>query len=365
MSREARSSLGAAVGLRPHCREQYLTSGGKARVSHSIAARRGRLGRKGPSVPAARVVRVAIILSCLAPSLGAQARDSTSTAPKVTGYLQPRFQDLGDSASFFLRRARFALEGSITLWASFRVQVELRTIGAPATPPASPLTLSATDLFIRLRHERWGSTVGQFRVPLSLESLLSSTTLETTERSRIVSVARRDIGAQVDWHVPRLALQAAVVNGEGPNRAPNPDNRMAYFARAVVTPVPGLDVGGAAAGYSDSTIGDAQAMYRLGRWTARAEYIRTHHRAADVHTRGWYLLAAYQLVPRQDPGVGRMQQYDPSDKVGTDRSTGYLVGMQYFMRGDNFKVIADYEIFREQAVQVNNNRAVVQMQVRW
>src|SRR5712691_493295 len=279
---------------------------------------------------------------------------------RVTGYLQPRFQALGDSASFFLRRARFALEGSITPWASYRAQVELRTIGAPATPPSSPLTLSATDLWVRLSHERWGGTVGQFRVPLSLESLLSSTTLETTERSRIINVARRDIGVQVDWHIPALTLQAAVVNGEGTNRATNPDNRMAYLARAVGTPVKGLDVGGAFAGYSDSTIGDGQAMYRLGRWTTRAEYIRAHHKAAAFHTTGWYLLAAYNLVPQEVQVVGRVQQYDPSDKVATDRSTGYLLGLQYFLRGDNFKVMADYEIFREQTVQVKNNRGVVQ-----
>jgi phosphate-selective porin OprO and OprP len=295
----------------------------------------------------------------------APARASAPPTVRVTGYFQPRFQAVGDSASFFLRRARFAVEGQATPWATFRAQVEMRTIGAPATPPSSPLTLSATDLFVRLSHERWGGTVGQFRVPLSLEALLSSTTLETNERSRIVNVARRDIGVQADWHIPQLVLQAAVVNGEGPNRATNPDNRMAYFARAIATPVHGLDVGGAFAGYSDSTVGDAQAMYRLGRWTARAEYIRAHHKAGDFHTRGWYLLAAYNVGPQQVQAVARVQQYDPSDKVATDRSTGYLAGVQYFMRGDDFKLVADYEIFREQVVQVKNNRAVVQMQVRF
>jgi len=298
------------------------------------------------------------------------AQSPASAAPfaptvRVTGYLQPRFQTVGDSASFFLRRARFALEGQMTPWASYRAQVEMRTIGAPATPPTSPLTLSATDLWIRLTHERWGGTVGQFRVPLSLESLLSSTTLETTERSRIVNVARRDIGVQADWHIPQVTLQAAMVNGEGPNRAANPDNRMAYFVRGVATPVHGLDLGGAVGGYSDSTIGNAQAMYRSGRWTARAEYIRAHHKLGDFHTRGWYALAAYAVVPQEVQVVGRVQQYDPSDKVATDRSTGYLLGLQYFMRGDNFKVIADYEVCREQTVQVKNNRGVVQLQVRW
>src|SRR5258706_6484431 len=235
-----------------------------------------------------------VVLAVIAPTVGRAQGTTVSTTPRLTGYLQPRFQAVGDSASFFLRRARFAVEGNITPWASYRAQVEMRTIGAPATPPASPLTLSATDLWVRMSYHRWTWTLGQFRVPFSLESLLRSTTLETTERSRIVNAAKRDIGAQAEWRLPdRLLVQAAVVNGEGPNRATNPDNRMAYFARAVVTPVKGLDVGGAFAGYSDSTGIDGQAMYKGTRWTARIEYIQAHNRRTDIHVRGWYALAAY------------------------------------------------------------------------
>ena len=313
---------------------------------------------------------VAVLTLCTALRLPAQAPapQSSSTTPKLTGYLQPRFQTLGDTASFFLRRARFTVEGNITPWAAYRAQVEMRTLGAAATPAASPLTLSATDLFIRLTHRRWGGTVGQFRVPFALESLLGSTTLETSERSRIVNAAKRDIGVQADWTVAgRLVLQAALVDGEGPNRttSTNPDNRMAYFARAVVTPVKGLDIGGAFEGYSDSSGANVQSVYRAARWTARAEYIDEHNRRTLVHTRGWYGLAGYYAIPQRVELVGRVEQFDPSDRVATDRSTGYLIGLQYFMRGDNFKILADYEAFREQAVQVSNNRGVVQLQVRW
>src|SRR3989442_9062056 len=311
---------------------------------------------------------VHVLVLSLAASTAAQAQTpaAVSTTPRLTGYLQPRFQTVGDSASFFLRRARFAVEGAITAWASYRAQVEMRTIGAAATPAASPLTLSATDLFIRLTHGRWGGTVGQFRVPFSLESLLSSTTLETTERSRIVNAAKRDIGVQAEWRIPdRLTLQGAVVNGEGPNRAANPDNRMAYFARAVVTPVKGLDLGGAFEGYTDSTSIDVQALYRTARGTARAEYIRARNRASNVHTVGWYALAAYNVVPQRVQVVGRVQQFDPNDQVAIERCTGYLLRLQYFMRGDNFKLMADYEVFREQVVQLKNNRGIVQLQVRW
>lgn len=306
-----------------------------------------------------------LLLGCAPLAAPAPAAPAAGTV-RVSGYLQPRFQAVGDSALFLLRRARFALEGQPAPWASFRAQVEMRTIGAPETPPASPLSLSATDLWVRLASGRWAGTVGQFRVPFSLESLLSSTTLETTERSRIINVAKRDVGVQGQWSVPdRIVVQAAVVNGEGPNHAVNRDNRMAYFARAVVTPRKGLDVGAAFQGYSDSAAGDVQAMYRTARWTARAEYMREHRKATDSYTAGWYALVAYALRAGRLQLVGRVQQYDPSDQVATDRLTGYLVGGQCFFRGDDLKVLADYEVFREQGVRLDNDRAVVQLQVRF
>src|SRR2546430_16671909 len=95
---------------------------------------------------------VVSVVALAAAALGLPARAQTpapfSTTPKLTGYLQPRFQALGDSASFFLRRGRFAVEGSIPPWASYRAQAEMRTIGAAALPASSPLTLSATDRWV-------------------------------------------------------------------------------------------------------------------------------------------------------------------------------------------------------------------------
>lgn len=313
-----------------------------------------------------RSLTAVLLVPTLPAVLLAQGPTAVSTTPRLTGYLQPRFQAIGDSATFVLRRARFAIEGNINAWASYRAQVEMRTLNAPATPAASPLSLSATDLWVKLSHGRWLGTVGQFRVPFSLESLLSSTILETTERSRIVNAAKRDIGMQADWHPQdRVTLQAAVVNGEGPNRGANPDNRMAYYGRAVITPLKGLDVGGAFEGYSDSTGVDGQAIYRGKRWTARAEYIDEHNRRTDIHARGWYALAAFGAIPRRVQLVGRVQEFDPNDRVASDRLTGYLLGAQYFIKNDDFKLLADYEVFHEQVTQLKNNRGVVQLQVRW
>src|SRR5438874_2382454 len=100
-----------------------------------------------------------VVLACCA-ALRATAQSTPapfSTTPKLTGYLQPRFEVHGDTAVFFLRRARFALEGNVTPWASYRAQVEMRTAGAAATPAASPLSLSATDLWVKATHGGWGA----------------------------------------------------------------------------------------------------------------------------------------------------------------------------------------------------------------
>src|SRR5437763_8883243 len=160
-----------------------------------------------------------LLLSAASPDrLSAQGEGAAPV--RFSAYIQPRFQAVGDSATFLLRRARFALEGTLTPWASYRAQVEMRTAGAPPTPPASPLTVSITDLFVRLTHQRWTGTVGQFPVPFPLESLLRSGMPEPTERSRIVTAARRDIGAQLEWRIPdRVTLQRAGVTGQAPHGA--------------------------------------------------------------------------------------------------------------------------------------------------
>jgi len=57
-----------------------------------------------------------------------------------------------------------------------------------------------------------------------------------------------------------------------------------------------------------------------------------------------------------------------------ERASGYTVkviavgsGQALAMgkRGDDLKMMVDYEVFREQTTQVKNDRGVVQMQVRW
>ena len=123
---------------------------------------------------------VIVVLSlCVAPRLAAQTPGPSSTTPRLSGYVQARFQSIGDSAVFFLRRVRLGAQGNLTPWASYRVQGELRSGGTGATPS----TVAATDLYLALTHRLWTATIGQSKTPLSAEFLRPSTALELPERS--------------------------------------------------------------------------------------------------------------------------------------------------------------------------------------
>ncbi|HYT81828.1 MAG TPA: porin [Gemmatimonadales bacterium] len=306
-------------------------------------------------------LRTALAL-CFSAPLAAQTPGVSP--PKVTGYVQTRFEAIGDSALFKLRRVRVGVQGGLRPWASYKAQVELRSGGTGATPA----TVSATDLYLALTRGRWIATLGQSKTPFSLEFIRSSSALELPERSMAVDslAPNRDVGVKVEWGaIQPVALQAGLFNGDGINRASNRDGRFLYLARAVVKPLTGLQLGLSAAAKPDTATWDAEVGLERPRLAARAEYLSRHRATADVTTRGWYALGAYEVVARRLQLVGRVQQFDPSSVAGGDRVTGYTGAVQYFWAGDDLKLQAEFTAFAEQGPAVANNRVIVQMQARF
>jgi len=303
-------------------------------------------------------------VGALAAPAPAQSPAPVSTTPKLTGYVQARFQSIGDSAVFFLRRVRFGAQGNINPWASYKVQGELRSGGTGATAS----TVAATDLYLTLTHRLWTATIGQSKTPLSFEFIRSSTVLELPERSMAVDSLspNRDVGVKLEWNTPgTLALQGGVFNGDGVNRAANRDKRFLYVTRAVVRTAKGAYLGISAAAKPDTTTWDAEGWVERGRVAVRGEFLVRHRSVADVTTLGWYALGAYGVVPKRLQLVGRVQQFDPNDRVGANRITGYTGAAQYFFSGDDLKLQLEYTVFDEQGPAVSNNRLIVQMQARW
>ena len=71
------------------------------------------------------------------------------------------------------------------------------------------------------------------------------------------------------------------------------------------------------------------------------------------------------MVARRLQLVGRVQQFDPSNRAGADRLTGYTGGIQYFFAGDDLKLQVELTAFAEQSPAIANNRVIVQMQARF
>jgi len=294
----------------------------------------------------------------------AQSPAPVSTTPRLTGYVQARFQSIGDSAVFFLRRVRLGAQGNLAPWASYRVQGELRSGGTGATAA----TVAATDLYLALTHRFWTATIGQSKTPLSAEFLRPSTALELPERSMAVDSLspNRDVGVKLEWNTAGVvALQGGVFNGDGVNHAANRDKRFLYVGRAVVRAAKGAYLGVSTAAKPDTTTWDAEAWVERGRVAVRGELLARRRSLADVTTLGWYALGAYGVVPKRLQLVGRVQQFDPDDRVGANRITGYTGAAQYFFSGDDLKLQLEYTVFEEQGPAVDNNRVIVQMQARW
>jgi phosphate-selective porin len=291
----------------------------------------------------------------------AQSQGGGASPPKVIGYVQARFQSVGDSARFLLRRAWLGVQGDLMPWASYRLLAELRSGGTGA----SAATVSAIDLYVALTHGPWTATVGQSKTPLSLEFIRSAFALELPERSMAVDVLapNRDVGVKLEWNsAGALAVQGGIFNGDGINRAANRDNRFLYVGRAVVRAATGTYLAVSAAGKPDTATGNVEAWAGRGRVALRAEFLARHAAAADVTTLGWYALGAYAVIPKRFQLVGRVQQFDPNDRAGGDRVTGYTGGTQVFFRGDNLKAQLEYTVFAEQTPVRDNNRLIVQLQ---
>jgi phosphate-selective porin O/P len=321
------------------------------------------LNLPGANVLASRSVVLVALLGAALPAV-TRAQATAPTTPKITGYVQGRFQAIGDSAVFLLRRVRLGVQGNITPWASYKVQGELRSGGTAATAA----TVAATDLYLALTHRRWIATIGQSKTPLSAKFIRSSAALELPERSMAVDslAPNRDVGVKLEWNTAgAVALQSGVFNGDGINRAANRDKRFLYMGRTVVRAAKGVYAGVSVAAKPDTTTWDAEAWLERGRVAMRGEFLARRRSSAAVTTLGWYALGAYAAVPKRVQLVGRAQQFDPDDRVGADGITGYTGAAQYFLSGDDLKLQLEYTVFDEQGPAVSNNRVIVQMQARW
>ncbi|HKV26827.1 MAG TPA: porin [Candidatus Acidoferrales bacterium] len=255
---------------------------------------------------------------------------------KISGFAQVQWSSLpGAGSTFQVRRGRLIIEGDVHKRASYKIQVE--TLNSP----------SLLDAYLQLKPRSYANfTFGQFKIPFSQESLISSSDLLTVERSQVVNnlVPGRDIGSQGrdiggkfsgslnfsdSWGVD---YAVGVFNGAGINKKDD-NNRKDVGVRLSVRPLQGLALSG---DYYNGTSGpteiardreDAEIAYTYRPLTLQGEFV--WGRDGAVHKQGWYGLAAWRFSKPWE-AVFRVDAFDPNRLKAGNNTTTYLGGYNWY-----------------------------------
>jgi hypothetical protein len=309
---------------------------------------------------------------------------------KITfaGYTQVRYQALEETGKidgFDIRRARLDVKGNISPYWGYRVQFDLA--GTP----------KLIDAYAELKlNDYFNFTIGQAKVPFSLENLTSSNKLELIDRSQAVEalVARgkdvggnqngRDIGIQLGGTIlklkdrPVLDYRLGIYNGSGINTVDN-NEKKDYAARLIVHPVAGLDISGALYNGTrfipevktgtvvttpsknvDRNRYGFDLNYDLNNLAVRGEYI--HGKDDQINREGYYLQAGYYFLQKKLQLIAKYDFYDADKAKANDASTWYVLGANYNFN-TNVRLQANYTIKQEEGPSINNNLASIQFQI--
>jgi len=221
-------------------------------------------------------------------------------------------------------------------------------------------------------------TIGQFKSGFGYEFLYNDATLCTIEHALVSDLLtlNRQIGIQASGALlgSRLTYALGVYNGNAVNNNVNDNNQFLHTARLagvpVKTKIPSLNwdaawtIGANAYRSTDGAVtlpagilpGTAFSGRRtgLGVDTQLAagpfalwfEYLTAKYEptaAANKTTvNGWYLQGAWTFVPKKWQAVARYDTFSPEARVSANKANTWTLGVNYFIKGDDLKLMLDY-----------------------
>jgi phosphate-selective porin len=107
------------------------------------------------------------------------------------------------------------------------------------------------------------------------------------------------------------------------------------------------------AAVDNNFIGDRNAwgvdtQVKVGLFDLQAEYIRSRFEpdnnipASGFEADGWYVLGAYYILPKYLQAVVRYELFDPQLNLEGNSSDVWTFGLNYYIKGDDLKLMADY-----------------------
>ncbi len=299
---------------------------------------------------------------------------------------------------FRLRRTRINLTGDFAEQFDFKVEGDF---GQGDGLNSNRLAFSATDIFVNWHQFPEAQVkVGQWKAPFGLEQLTPDPSLIIIERSLPTGAITpdRQIGAQL-WGKPftniwpdekdLLTYYAGIFNGNGRNVSVNDNNNFMYVGRLEVMPFKGkifgqessLKLGGdvlnsrddagtnisstlnllvnadgslspfVLPGADERTAWGVDAWLKLGPFDLIGEYLQEKVNGrtvngvppgfADFTTNGYYITAAYFLIPKKLQAAVQWQDLNPGQK-GNDGIHSITGGLNYYIHGDDLKLMVNY-----------------------
>jgi phosphate-selective porin OprO/OprP len=318
---------------------------------------------------------------------------SASRKIKLAGYGQIRYQvneinanpdsktGVSKSDGYDIRRAYLDLQGDLSPYWSYRMQVDFAT--------SSPKLI---DLYTDVKlFDYLNFTIGQQLVPFSIDNLTSNTKGDFIERSQVVDAVvlrgtdlvgnqnGRDIGWVASGSLLKLNgkylfdYRAGIFNGQAINTADNNENKD-FIGRIVLHPIAGLDLGVSyIKGKGNAKLGTAtlpsnfdrqrigyELNYVLKQFSLRGEYISSED---DVLKRnGYYIQTGYYILPQALQAVARYDVYDKDADVADNITTNYTLGLNYAFNSF-VRLQGSYTFREEEGTKINNNLTALQLQL--
>ena len=314
----------------------------------------------------------------------------------------PRFTTGNDR--FYLRRARLNLQGRFLEEFDFRLEGEF----AGSLAEASGNRAQLTDAYVNWNRFDFANVrVGQFKTPFGYEQLYADPRLFTIERSlpndRLT--VSRQIGVQVggDLFDKKVSYATGLFNGTGVNTSANDNDKLMWAGRLSAVAWQGTLAGqdtrvsvgadgfssadtaltGQAAefgfdlvpgGTKDNTLtgrrkgGGLDAQLHLGGLDLWAEYLRVRFKPANFiparsfDADGWYVQAAYFVVPKTLQAVVKYDDFDPNLSLLNNSTRPWTLGGNWFLKANDIKLQFDYLISDIDGIAAKNKKLLLRLQ---
>ena len=309
-----------------------------------------------------------------------------------------RFGETAQKDRFRLRRARIGMTGDFAEQFDFKMEGDFEQ--NDGTSPSNRVDFSGTDIWVNWHQFPAAQIkVGQYKAPFGLEQLTPDTALLFPERSLPTGAITpdRQIGIEL-WGKPftnvwpqqkdLLTYYAGIFNGNGRNINNNDNNNFMYVGRLEstlfkdvfgkgsylklgadilnsrddtgtnISPALNLLVNddGSLSPFvlpeaDERTAWSVDAWLKMGPFDLIGEFLQERVQPRTVPgatpafskftTDGFYVTGAYYLIPKKLQLAVRWEHLNPGQK-GNDGISSILGGLNYYIHGDDLKLMVNY-----------------------